>query len=431
MHIIDIIAKKRDGMVLTKNEIDYLIQNYTKGNIPDYQMSAFLMATYFQKMNDEESTYLALAMRDSGDSIDLSAIPGIKVDKHSTGGVGDKVTLILGPLLASLGVKFAKMSGRGLGHTGGTIDKLESIPGYKVELKVEDFIKQVNTIGIAIVGQSGDVAPADKKLYALRDVTATVDVIPLIASSIMSKKLASGADAIVLDVKVGHGAFMKTEEEAIKLAELMVSIGRLSGKKMTAILTGMDEPLGHKIGNALEVYEAIETLQGNGPKDLVDVTIEIGAHLLLDSQIETDFEKAKQRLHQELQNGKAYAKFLELVKAQGGDVNALKHPENLLSKNLVEVKSTTKGYIMDINALDIGKAAMRLGAGRETKDDIVLLDVGLDLHQKIGDYVKVGDVLATLYVKDKGIEEAKSLVLHAITIGETKKTLTLIKKTIK
>lgn len=231
MHIVDLIAKKRDGYTLTQEEINYLIQSYTKGMIPDYQMSAFLMATYFQKMNDEEATYLALAMRDSGDVIDLKEIPGIKVDKHSTGGVGDKVTLVLGPLLASLGVKFAKMSGRGLGHTGGTIDKLESIPGYKVELKIEDFINQVNTIGIAVVGQSGDVAPADKKLYALRDVTATVDVIPLIASSIMSKKLASGADAIVLDVKVGHGAFMKTEEEAIKLAELMVSIGRLAGKK--------------------------------------------------------------------------------------------------------------------------------------------------------------------------------------------------------
>jgi pyrimidine-nucleoside phosphorylase len=431
MHIIDIIAKKRDGMVLTKNEIDYLIKNYTKGNIPDYQMSAFLMATYFQKMNDEEATYLALAMRDSGDSIDLSQIPGIKVDKHSTGGVGDKVTLILGPLLASLGVKFAKMSGRGLGHTGGTIDKLESIPGFQVELKVEDFISQVNQIGIAIVGQSGDVAPADKKLYALRDVTATVDVIPLIASSIMSKKLASGADAIVLDVKVGHGAFMKTEEEAIKLAELMVSIGRLSGKKMTAILTGMDEPLGHKIGNGLEVFEAIETLQGSGPKDLVEVTVEIGAHLLLDSQIEKDFEQAKVRLHEALNNGKAYEKFLELVKAQGGDVEALKHPENLISKKTIEVKSKVEGYIMDINALDIGKAAMRLGAGRETKEDDILLDVGLDLHQKIGNYVKVGDALATLYVRDKGIEEASSLVLNAMTIGNEKKTLKLIKKTIK
>ena len=431
MHIIDLIAKKRDGLELTQEEIKYLIHNYTKGQIPDYQMSAFLMATYFQKMNDQEATYLALAMRDSGDVIDLKDIPGIKVDKHSTGGVGDKVTLILGPLLASLGVKFAKMSGRGLGHTGGTIDKLESIPGYKVELKVEDFIKQVNTIGLAIVGQSGDVAPADKKLYALRDVTATVDVIPLIASSIMSKKLASGADAIVLDVKVGHGAFMKTEEEAIKLAELMVSIGRLAGKKMTAILTGMDEPLGHKIGNALEVYEAIETLQGKGPRDLVDVTVEIGAHLLLDAGIEKNFDTAKKRLHQALNDGSAYHKFLELVKAQGGDVEAMKHPEKLLSKNTLQVKADKEGYIVDINALDIGKAAMRLGAGRETKEDHILLDVGVDLHKKIGDYVKVNDVLATLYVHDKGIEEAKQLIQKALTIGIEKRSIPLIRKTIK
>ena len=431
MHIIDLIAKKRDGLELTQEEIKYLIHNYTKGQIPDYQMSAFLMATYFQNMNDQEATYLALAMRDSGDVIDLKDIPGIKVDKHSTGGVGDKVTLILGPLLASLGAKFAKMSGRGLGHTGGTIDKLESIPGYKVELKVEDFIKQVNNIGIAIVGQSGDVAPADKKLYALRDVTATVDVIPLIASSIMSKKLASGADAIVLDVKVGHGAFMKTEEEAIKLAELMVSIGRLAGKKMTAILTGMDEPLGHKIGNALEVYEAIETLQGHGPKDLVEVTVEIGAHLLLDSALETDFERAKKRLYQALNDGSAYQKFLELVKAQGGDVSSMKHPEKLLSQKTIEVRAQKEGYIMDINALDIGKAAMRLGAGRETKEDIVLLDVGVDLHKKIGDYVKVNDVLATLYVQDKGIEEAIELIQSALTIGIEKRSIPLIRKTIK
>ena len=431
MHMIDIITKKRDGLTLSKEEISYLIKQYTKGNIPDYQMSAFLMATYFNQMNDEEATYLALAMRDSGDSIDLSSIPGVKVDKHSTGGVGDKVTLILGPLLASLGVKFAKMSGRGLGHTGGTIDKLESIPGYQVEIKVEDFIKQVQDIGIAIVGQSGDVAPADKKLYALRDVTATVDVIPLIASSIMSKKLASGADAIVLDVKVGHGAFMKTEEEAVKLAELMVEIGRLAGKKMTAILTGMDEPLGHKIGNGLEVYEAIETLHGKGPKDLVEVTVEIGAHLLLDAKIESDFEVAKNRLYQALSDGSAFNKLIELVKAQGGDIDVLYHPEKILAKDKVFVLSEQDGYIMDINALDIGKAAMRLGAGRETKEDIVLLDVGLDLHKKIGDFVKKGDCIATLYVRDKGVEEAKKLILNAVTIGQEKRSITLIKKTIK
>jgi pyrimidine-nucleoside phosphorylase len=431
MHIIDIIAKKRDGMALSKEEINYLIKAYTKGNIPDYQMSAFLMATYFQKMNDEEATYLALAMRDSGDSIDLSSIPGIKVDKHSTGGVGDKVTLILGPLLASLGVKFAKMSGRGLGHTGGTIDKLESIPGYRVVLKTDEFIRQVNDIGIAIVGQSGDVAPADKKLYALRDVTATVDVIPLIASSIMSKKLASGADAIVLDVKVGHGAFMKTESEAIKLAELMVSIGRLAGKKMTAILTGMDEPLGHKIGNGLEVFEAIETLHGKGPKDLVDVTVEIGAHLLLDAELESDFNHAKKRLHEALNNGKAYAKFLELIKAQGGNPKAMEHPELLLSKHLIPVFAKANGYVTDINALEIGKAAMRLGAGRETKDDDIYLDVGIDLLKKIGDPVHIGDPIAMLYVKDKGIEEASFLVQNAYQIGSEQKHLTLIKKTIK
>lgn len=430
MHMIDIITKKRDGFELTKQEIEYFIDSYTKGQIPDYQMSAFLMATYFNQMNDQESTYLALAMRDSGDSIDLSPIKGVKVDKHSTGGVGDKVTLILGPLLASLGAKFAKMSGRGLGHTGGTIDKLESIPGYQVELKVEDFIKQVQDIGIAVVGQSGDVAPADKKLYALRDVTATVDCIPLIASSIMSKKLASGADAICLDVKVGHGAFMKTEEEAEKLAKLMVEIGKLAGKKVTAILTGMDEPLGHKIGNALEVYEAIETLKGNGPKDLVEVTFVIGEQLLLDANIASTQEEARQMLNAALNDGRAYQKFLELVEAQGGDVDKIKNPEQLLSKNKVEILVQKDGYITEMNALDIGKAAMRLGAGRETKEDVILLDVGIDLHKKIGDQVKKGDVLATLYVKDKGIEEAKKLILDAISIGNQKQSITLIKKKI-
>jgi pyrimidine-nucleoside phosphorylase len=430
MHIVDIITKKRDGHALTKQEIEYVISAYTKGDIPDYQISAFLMATYFNQMNDEEATYLALAMRDSGDSIDLSDIKGIKVDKHSTGGVGDKVTLILGPLLASLGAKFAKMSGRGLGHTGGTIDKLESIPGYQVELKVEDFIKQVQDLGIAVVGQSGDVAPADKKLYALRDVTATVDCIPLIASSIMSKKLASGADAICLDVKVGHGAFMKTEEEAEKLAKLMVEIGKLAGKKVTAILTGMDEPLGHKIGNALEVYEAIETLQGKGPKDLVEVTLTIGEQLLLDANLASNQKEARSMLEKALNDGSAYQKFLELVKAQGGDVEKLKHPKELLAKKTIEVLVPKDGYIKEMNALDIGKAAMRLGAGRETKEDQILLDVGIDLHKKIGDQVHKDDVLATLYVRDKGIEEAKSLLLNAITIGEAKTEITLIKKKI-
>lgn len=431
MHTVDLILKKREGLALSKKEIKYIIENYTAGKIPDYQISALLMAIYFKEMNDEEAKDLANAMANSGDMIDLSSIPGVKVDKHSTGGVGDKVTLILGPLLASLGVKFAKMSGRGLGHTGGTIDKLESIPGYKVELKVEDFMKQVKDIGIAIVGQSGDVAPADKKLYALRDVTATVDIIPLIASSIMSKKLASGADAIVLDVKVGHGAFMKTEEEAQKLAKLMVEIGRLSGRKMTAILTGMDEPLGHKIGNGLEVYEAIQTLHGHGPKDLVDVTIEIGAHLLGDANIETDFDKAKSLLRNALKDGSAFNKFVEVVKAQGGDTTILYQPEQLLSKKIEEVHANQSGYVEDINALEIGKAAMRLGAGRETKEDQIYMEVGIDLHKKIGSKVEKGDVLATLFVRDKGINEAKNLITNAIKIGPTKKEVVLIKQTIK
>lgn len=431
MHTVDLILKKREGLALSREEIKYIIENYTAGKIPDYQISALLMAIYFKEMNDEEAKDLANAMANSGDMIDLSSIPGVKVDKHSTGGVGDKVTLILGPLLASLGVKFAKMSGRGLGHTGGTIDKLESIPGYKVELKVEDFMKQVKDIGIAIVGQSGDVAPADKKLYALRDVTATVDIIPLIASSIMSKKLASGADAIVLDVKVGHGAFMKTEEEAQKLAKLMVEIGRLSGRKMTAILTGMDEPLGHKIGNGLEVYEAIETLHGHGPKDLVDVTIEIGAHLLKDANIETDFDKAKSLLRNALKDGSAFNKFVEVVKAQGGDTTILYQPEQLLSKKIEEVHANQSGYVEDINALEIGKAAMRLGAGRETKEDQIYMEVGIDLHKKIGSKVEKGDVLATLYVRDKGVNEAKNLITNAIKIGPTKKEVVLIKRTIK
>ena len=431
MHTVDLITKKRDGQMLEEAEIRHLVEGYTRGDIPDYQMSAFLMAVYHQGMNDKEATALALAMRDSGDVIDLSDIEGIKVDKHSTGGVGDKVTLVLGPLLASLGAKFAKMSGRGLGHTGGTIDKLESIPGYQVELPVDVFKQQVRNLGIAIVGQSGDVAPADKKLYALRDVTATIEAMPLIAASIMSKKLASGADAIVLDVKVGQGAFMKNEEEAVKLARLMVDIGRLAGRRMTAILTDMDEPLGHKIGNGLEVYEAVKTLQGQGPSDLVEVTIEIGAHLLLDANIERDFEKAKSRLHEALQNGTAYQKWLELVKAQGGDIAVFDDLDQLIAKQTIKVCATSSGTISAMNALDIGKAAMRLGAGRETKDDAIWMDVGIDLHKKIGDPVRKGDVLATLYVRDKGIDEAKALVLNAITIGQEVKKMPLILQTIK
>jgi pyrimidine-nucleoside phosphorylase len=418
MHIVDLIIKKRDGNKLSKEEIYYLIDNYTNGNIKDYQMSALLMSLFYVGMTDEEATNLALAMRDSGDIFDLSSINGIKVDKHSTGGVGDTVTLILGPLLAACGAKVAKMSGRGLGHTGGTIDKLESIPGFRVEVPFTDFLKQVNEIGVSIIGQSGDVAPADKKLYALRDVTGTVDIIPLIASSIMSKKLASGSDAICLDVKVGSGAFMKTVEDATKLAKLMVSIGNLAGKKVTAILTSMEEPLGHYIGNGLEVYEAILALSGKGPKDVLEVTNVISSHLLVDAKLAKDIDEALEMLDEVIKNGKALEKLREMVIAQGGDVSYIDNPEKLFSHKTVLVKALKSGYVEKINASEIGVAASRLGAGREFKEDIIDLKVGLDLHVKIGDKVNKGDTIATLYVTEKGIEEATNLIINNIIIGD-------------
>src|SRR5690554_357635 len=406
MHIIDLILKKRAGEVLTKEEIHFIVENYTNDNIKDYQMSALLMAIYFQGMNHEESTNLALAMRDSGDVFDLSSISGVKVDKHSTGGVGDTITLVLAPLVASFGAKVAKMSARGLGHTGGTIDKLESIPGFQVEVEFNDFLNQVNEIGVSVIGQSGNVTPADKKLYALRDVTATVDIIPLIASSIMSKKLASGADAIVLDVKVGSGAFMKTIEEAKVLATLMVQIGKLAGKKVTAILTSMEEPLGHLIGNGLEVYEAIQVLKGEGPKDVLEISLVIGSQLLMDANIASNLEEARSLLEESIKNGSALEKFRELVKYQGGDLTYIDNPKLLITDKTVDVLANSSGFIEAINATNIGVAASRLGAGREHKDDVINLEVGIDLKVKIGDKVSKGDVLATLYVADKGIEEA-------------------------
>src|SRR5690606_1247809 len=355
MEMVDIIAKKKYGNALTKEEIEFVIDGYTNGRIPDYQMSAFLMAVYFQGMNSDESTMLAIAMRDSGEVLDLSEIKGVKVDKHSTGGVGDKVSLVLAPLVAYLGAKLAKMSGRGLGHTGGTIDKLEAIPGFNVVLPLDKFKSQVNEIGCSIVGQSGDIAPADKLIYALRDVTATVDSMPLIASSIMSKKLASGADAIVLDVKVGSGAFMKTKEDAIELSKLMVEIGKKAGKKVTAILTSMDEPLGHKIGNSLEIYEAIETLEGKGPKDLTEVVSVITGHLLRDAQVVTSYEDGYKLALETLKTGKALESFYPFVKAQGGDVDFLKNKANLIGDTKVEIVRATKdGFLEKIDALNFG-----------------------------------------------------------------------------
>ena len=418
MRMVDLIEKKRDGHALTKEEIDFIISGYTDGSIPDYQMSSFAMAVYFSGMNDIESTNLALAMLESGDAMDLSMINGVKVDKHSTGGVGDKVSLVLAPMVASLGVKFAKMSGRGLGHTGGTLDKLESIPGFDISLTYEEFVKQVNKIGLAIVGQTGNLTPADKKLYALRDVTATVNSIPLIASSIMSKKLASGSNAICLDVKVGSGAFMKDIESASKLAELMVQIGKNAGRNMTAILTDMDEPLGCAIGNQLEVIEAINTLKGNGPKDLTDICLEIGSYLVLDAKVATTLEEAKELLKGQILNGEAFLKFVELVKAQSGDESFILDINKFKPANeIIPIISNESGYVKYINALEIGVGSMLLGGGRETIADEIDPSVGVVLVKKIDDYVNKGDVLAYIHSNGKNTELVKNKVLNAYELG--------------
>lgn len=428
MRMVDLIEKKRDGHSLSKEEINFIIEGYTNGTILDYQMSSLAMAIYFQGMNDEESTNLSLAMLNSGDVMDLSSIKGIKVDKHSTGGVGDKTSLVLGPLVASLGVKVAKMSGRGLGHTGGTLDKLESIKGFNINQNMDSFKEIVNKTGIAIVGQTGNLCPADKKLYALRDVTGTVPSIPLIASSIMSKKLASGADAICLDVKVGSGAFMKTIEEGRKLANLMVNIGKNCGRKMTAILTDMDEPLGFAIGNSLEVIEAINTLKGHGPQDLTDLCVEIGSYLALDANVCQTREEACLKLRENLQNGKAFNKFMEMVIAQGGDVNYVMDINNFAkASEVIPVCAQETGYIAYIDALSIGLAAMLLGAGRETKDDKIDMAVGIFLDKKIGDYVNKGDVVCYIHTNGLRTEEAISKVCDAFkyTKEKTEKKLIL------
>lgn len=426
MRMLDLITKKRDGFELSKKEIEFIVHGYTQGQIPDYQMSSFLMATYFNGMTDQESTDLAIAMMHSGDTFNLADISGIKVDKHSTGGVGDKVTLVLGPLVAACGAKFAKMSGRGLGHTGGTLDKLESIPGYNIVLDEDAFKAQVNRIGISVIGQSKNITPADKKMYALRDVTGTVPSIPLIASSIMSKKLASGADAICLDVKVGNGAFMTDLEEAKKLAILMVQIGKLAGKRVKAILTNMDEPLGFAVGNTLEVIEAIETLKGNGPKDLENVVLEIGAYLLEDAGIANKTE-AIDLLKSKLENGEALAKLVELVEAQGGDSSYIKNPSKFTkSTQVIALKAKKAGYIESMTTIDIGLAAAYLGAGRETVDGVIDPAVGILFHKKIGDYVEVGDVILDIHANQKGLDEALSTLEKAIHIGSQKKEVVLI-----
>ena len=427
MRMVDIIEKKRDGQELTTAEINFFIEGYTKGEIPDYQASALAMAIYFQDMNDRECADLTRAMVESGDTIDLSAIDGVKVDKHSTGGVGDTTTLVLAPLVASLGVPVAKMSGRGLGHTGGTIDKLESIAGFHVELTREQFIDLVNRDKVAVIGQSGNLTPADKKLYALRDVTGTVNSIPLIASSIMSKKIAAGADAIVLDVKTGDGAFMKTQEDAEELAHAMVRIGNHVGRKTIAIISDMSQPLGFAIGNALEVKEAIETLQGKGPKDLTELVLTLGSQMVILAGKAKTSEEAKEMLLDVIHSGKALAKFKEFLANQGGDASIVDDLTKLpQAKYKIELPAKQSGYISRMVADEIGVASMILGAGRATKEDVIDLAVGLVLHKKVGDKVEEGESILTIYSNRENVEDVKQKLYDNIFIADTATTPTLI-----
>lgn len=427
MRMVDIIEKKRDGQELTAAEINFFIEGYTKGEIPDYQASALAMAIYFQDMNDRERADLTRAMVESGDTIDLSAIDGVKVDKHSTGGVGDTTTLVLAPLVASLGVPVAKMSGRGLGHTGGTIDKLESITGFHVELTREQFIDLVNRDKVAVIGQSGNLTPADKKLYALRDVTGTVNSIPLIASSIMSKKIAAGADAIVLDVKTGDGAFMKTQEDAEELAHAMVRIGNHVGRKTIAIISDMSQPLGFAIGNALEVKEAIETLQGKGPKDLTELVLTLGSQMVILAGKAKTSEEAKEMLLDAIHSGKALAKFKEFLANQGGDASIVDDLTKLpQAKYKIELPAKQSGYISRMVADEIGVASMILGAGRATKEDVIDLAVGLVLHKKVGDKVEEGESILTIYSNRENVEDVKQKLYDNIFIADTATAPTLI-----
>ena len=404
MRMYDLIEKKKLGQELSTEEIKDIIDGYTRGDIPDYQISALLMAICFNGMNVRERYDLTMAMRDSGDILDLSSIDGVKIDKHSTGGVGDKVTLVLGPIIASIGVPVAKMSGRGLGHTGGTIDKLEAFPGFNASLSEEEFIDQVNSIKIAVTGQSKNLAPADKKLYALRDVTATVDEISLITGSIMSKKLAAGTDAIVLDVTVGDGAFMKNKEDALELAKSMVDIGKRANKKIAAYLTNMDEPLGYAVGNNLEVIEAIEALKGNGPC------------------IETDKAKARALMEEAVKNGSAYAKFIEFIEAQGGDATYAKDINKFSpAKYVIPVNAEIDGYVHALKAESFGLASMSLGGGRETFDDVIDMSVGIILNKKVGDSIKAGEPICYIHANDQAkADHAKDMILKATVISPDK-----------
>ena len=419
MNIEQIIEKKRDGYELNREEIHYFIKGYVANEIPDYQASALLMAIYIRGMNKKETGILTDEMRISGEVWDLSSIPGLKLDKHSTGGVGDKVSLVLGPMVASCGGKLAKMSGRGLGHTGGTLDKLESIPGFDIYENYEEFKNQINTVGMAIIGQDSEIDPADKKLYALRDVTATVSSIPLIASSIMSKKLASGADCILLDVKYGSGAFMKTIDDAKKLAQTMVDIGKELNKDVRAEITDMDQPLGLAVGNNLEIKEVINTLKGNGPKDLIELCLSSGSIMLQQAKIFDNEMDARRALTENINNGKAFEKFKEFVKAQKGDVSYIEYPEKFpVAKNIIKVYSLNSGFVTKINALAIGKASMELGGGREKLEDIIDMSAGIVLNKKIGDPISNGELLATLYTNKEDFKKIENDVLNAFRIEE-------------
>ena len=431
MRMIDIIEKKRDGKSLTKEEIEFFVNGYTRGEVPDYQASSLAMAIFFQDMNDEERAALTMSMVNSGERIDLSDINGIKVDKHSTGGVGDTTTLVLAPLVAAVGVPVAKMSGRGLGHTGGTIDKLESVKGFNVEISEKDFIKLVNDNQVAVIGQSGNLTPADKKLYALRDVTGTVNSIPLIASSIMSKKIAAGADAIVLDVKTGSGAFMKTLDDAEALAHAMVRIGNNVGRNTMAIISDMSQPLGNAIGNALELKEAIATLKGNGPKDLTELVLTLGSQMVVLAEQATSLDEARQMLIDAIKTGKALNKFKTFLSNQGGDDSIVDSPEKLPSaKYQVEFKAKKDGYITEIIANEIGVASMMLGAGRQTKEDVIDLGVGIVLNKKVGEHVEKGGNILTIHTNTKEIDDILYKLDNSITIESKGEAPTLIHKII-
>ena len=421
MRMYDIIMNKRNGDALTKEEIDFFIEGYTKGEIPDYQASALMMAIYFKGMNEEETLNLTIALENSGEKLDLSAIKGIKVDKHSTGGVGDKTSLVVTPMVAACGVPVGKMSGRGLGHTGGTTDKLESFKGFNTSISTEEFINNVNTVVLSIMGQTADIAPADKKLYALRDVTATVDNMSLIASSIMSKKLAAGADAIVIDVKTGSGAFMKTEEDSFALAREMVKIGNNAGRKCVAIISDMDEPLGYAVGNILEVKEAIDTLNGKGPEDFFELCLTFGSQMLILGGAAENEKAAREKLYKVIDDKSALNKFAELVKAQGGDEKPVFDTELFPKADIIEeILSEKEGYVRHIECEEIGLCSLLLGGGREKKDDVIDPTVGLVLKKKVGDYVKRGDVLCVMHANDRDkFEAAKKRFLAAYSFGDT------------